>query len=64
MKLVSVLLLEEYLKGLHELVRSAMYSSRSAVIRIAVRNMLRRKLWDKQDYESCQDEISSWKLKR
>jgi len=45
MKLVSVLLSKAYLKGLHELVRSGMYPSRSADIRAAVRDMLKRKSW-------------------
>jgi len=44
MKLVSVLLSEQYLKGLHELVRSGMYPSRSAAIRAAVRDLLKMEL--------------------
>jgi len=45
MKLVSVLLPEAYLEGLDELVRSGMYPSRSAAIRVAVRDLLKRELW-------------------
>lgn len=45
MKLVTVMLPESYLEGLHELVREKMYPSRSAAIRMAVRDMLRTELW-------------------
>jgi len=45
LKIVSVLLPESYLEGLHELVRMGMYPCRSAVIRAAVRDMLKRELW-------------------
>jgi len=47
MKLATVLLPEAYLAGLDELVRSGMYSSRSAAIREAVRDLLKRELWAK-----------------
>ena len=49
MKLVTVLLPEAYLVGLDELVRSGMYPSRSAAIRAAVRDMLKRELWAKRE---------------
>lgn len=49
MKLVTVLLPEAYLVGLDELVRSGMYPSRSAAIRAAVRDMLKRELWTKRE---------------
>jgi antitoxin ParD1/3/4 len=49
MKPVSVLLPEEYLKGLHELVRSGMYPGRSAAIRAAVRDLLKRELWGRRE---------------
>ena len=45
MKLVTVLLPEAYLEGLDELVRENMYPSRSAAIRAAVRDLLKRELW-------------------
>jgi len=45
MKLVTVLLPEAYLEGLDELVRQNMYPSRSATIRAAVRDLLKRELW-------------------
>jgi Arc/MetJ-type ribon-helix-helix transcriptional regulator len=45
MKLVTVLLPEAYLEGLDELVRASMYPSRSAAIRSAVRDMLKKELW-------------------
>jgi hypothetical protein len=46
MKLVTVLLPEAYLEGLDELVRSNMYPSRSSVIRSAVRDLLKKELWE------------------
>jgi len=48
MKLVTVMLPESYLEGLHELVREEMYPSRSAAIRMAVRDMLKTELWKKR----------------
>ena len=45
MKLVTVLLPEGYIEGLGELVRQNMYPSRSAAIRAAVRDLLKRELW-------------------
>ena len=47
MKLVTVLLPEAYLEGLDELVRLNMYPSRSAAIRAAVRDLLKKELWTK-----------------
>jgi Arc/MetJ-type ribon-helix-helix transcriptional regulator len=46
-KLVTVLLPEAYLEGLDDLVRMNMYPSRSAAIRAAVRDLLKRELWKK-----------------
>ena len=48
LKLVTVLLPEAYLEGLDELVRASMYPSRSSAIRSAVRDMLKRELWEKR----------------
>jgi Arc/MetJ-type ribon-helix-helix transcriptional regulator len=45
MKLVTVFLPEAYIEGLEELIRSDMYPSRSAAIRTAVRDMLKKELW-------------------
>jgi len=47
MKLVTVLLPEAYLEGLDELVRANMYPSRSAAIRAAIRDLLKKELWTK-----------------
>ncbi len=49
MKLVTVLLPEAYLEGLDELVRTGMYPSRSAAIRSAVRDLLKRELWIRRE---------------
>ena len=45
-KLVTVLLPEAYLEGLDELVHANMYPSRSSVIRSAVRDLLKKELWE------------------
>jgi Arc/MetJ-type ribon-helix-helix transcriptional regulator len=47
-KLVTVLLPEAYLEGLDELVRANMYPSRSSVIRSAVRDLLKKELWEQK----------------
>jgi len=49
MKLVTVLLPEAYLEGLDELVRANMYPSRSSVIRSAVRDLLKKELWERKE---------------
>jgi len=48
MKLVTVLLPEAHLEGLDELVRANMYPSRSAAIRSAVRDLLKKELWERR----------------
>ena len=45
MKLVTVKLPDALIEGLDELSRSGMYPSRSAAIRAAVRDMLKKELW-------------------
>ena len=45
MKLVTVKMPEIYVRGIDELVKAGRYSSRSEVIRIAVRELLKRELW-------------------
>jgi len=45
MNLVTAKLPEALIEGLDELTRSGMYLSRSAAIRSAVRDMLKRELW-------------------
>jgi len=45
-KLVTVKMPEIYVEGIDELVRNGRYSSRSEVIRTAVRDLLMRELWD------------------
>jgi antitoxin ParD1/3/4 len=48
MKLVTLMLPQAYLEGLDELVRANMYPSRSAAIRSAVRDLLKKELWERQ----------------
>jgi hypothetical protein len=45
MKIALVMLPEAYIEGLEELVRLNIYPSRSAAIRVAVRDLLKRELW-------------------
>jgi len=45
MKLVTVKLPEIYVDGLDELVKIGRYSSRSEVIRVAIRDLLKKELW-------------------
>ncbi len=45
MRLVTVKLPEALIDGLDDLVQSGLYPSRSAAIRTAVRDMLKRELW-------------------
>ncbi len=45
MRLVTVKMPEIYVRGIDELVKAGRYSSRSEVIRIAVRELLKNELW-------------------
>ncbi|RLG77075.1 MAG: CopG family transcriptional regulator [Thermoprotei archaeon] len=51
MRLVTVKIPEIYLEGIDELVKLGRYSSRSEVIRTAIRDLLKKELWfsDKSD---------------
>jgi len=44
-RLVTVKMPEVYVRGIDELVKAGKYTSRSEVIRIAVRELLMRELW-------------------
>ncbi|MGC8566105.1 MAG: ribbon-helix-helix domain-containing protein [Caldisphaera sp.] len=46
MKLITVKMPDLYVKGVDELVKAQRYSSRSEVIRIAIRELLKRELWN------------------
>lgn len=45
MRLVTVKLPEALIEGLDQLVESGMYQNRSAALRAAVRDLLKRELW-------------------
>ncbi|RLI30360.1 CopG family transcriptional regulator [Candidatus Bathyarchaeota archaeon] len=45
MRLITVKLPEALVEGIDELVRAGMYPSRSAVVRAAVRDLLKSELW-------------------
>lgn len=45
MKLITVKMPDLYVRGIDELVKAGNYSSRSEVIRIAIRELLKHELW-------------------
>ena len=45
MRIVTVKMPEAYIEGIDELVRMGRYSSRSEVIRAAIRELLKKELW-------------------
>jgi len=47
LKIVSVKMPEALIDGMDELVRRGVYPSRSAVMRTAIRDLLRSELWKK-----------------
>jgi len=51
MRLITVKMPELYIEGIDELVRIGRYSSRSEVIRVAIRDLLRKELWVKEASE-------------
>ncbi len=48
MRLITVKMPEIYVEGLDELVKIGRYSSRSEVIRVAIRDLLKKELWIKE----------------
>lgn len=48
MKLITVKMPEVYVEDIDELVRNGRYSSRSEVIRTAVRELLKEELWSQR----------------
>ena len=48
MKLVTVKLPDALIQGMDELIKAGMYPSRSAVVRTAVRDLLKNELWKSQ----------------
>lgn len=48
MRLITVKMPEIYLEGIDELIKIGKYRNRSEVIRMAVRELLRRELWIKE----------------
>nr|MDO8081821.1 ribbon-helix-helix domain-containing protein [Candidatus Freyarchaeota archaeon] len=49
MKLISIKLPNAYIDGLNELVEMGIYPSRSEAIRVAIRDMLKKELWSRQE---------------
>ena len=50
MRLIAVHLPERYVEDLQRLVESDLYPNRSEVIRIAIRDLLKRELWEHSAY--------------
>lgn len=48
MKLVTVHLPEAYVNGLEKLVEMKHYPNKSEAIRVAIRDLLKRELWERQ----------------
>jgi len=48
MKLVTVKLPDALVEGMDQLINSGMYPSRSAIVRTAVRDLLKNELWQQQ----------------
>lgn len=48
LRVLTVHLPEAYINGLDQLVNLRFYPSRSEVIRVAVRDLLKRELWSRQ----------------
>lgn len=46
MRLISVKLPEALIEGMDELVRKGAYPSRSSILRTAVRDLLKKELWN------------------
>lgn len=55
LRLITVKMPELYIEGIDELVRIGKYRNRSEVIRIAVRDLLRRELWIREEEEDDTD---------
>lgn len=58
-RLISFKCPEAYLEGLIELVRADIYPSRSEAIRIAIRDLLRRELWEVVERREVTEVIST-----
>ena len=55
MKTISVNVPEAFVKGLEDLVHKGMYANRSEAIRVAIRDLLKRELYDEVSYNSIKD---------
>ena len=49
MKLISIKVPNAYIDGLNELVKMGIYPSRSEAVRVAVRDMLKKEVWNRQE---------------
>ena len=58
MRLVTVHLPTEFLRGLDELVRLQKYSTRAEAIRIAIRDLLKEELWQNQLLEHVDKKLN------
>lgn len=56
MRIITVKIPESYLEGLEELVNIGRYSSRSEAIRAAIRDLLKKELWDMESSKKEREE--------
>ena len=47
LKVLTVHLPDAYVRGLNQLVHAKLYPNRSEAIRVAIRDLLRRELWER-----------------
>lgn len=55
MRLITLYLPESYLRALDELVEKRYYPSRAEAIRVAIRDLLNKEFWGREDIEGAKD---------
>jgi Arc/MetJ-type ribon-helix-helix transcriptional regulator len=64
MRIITVKIPESYLEGLEELVNIGRYSSRSEAIRAAIRDLLKKELWDMESSKKEREENDEDRIER
>ncbi|NPA96904.1 MAG: type II toxin-antitoxin system ParD family antitoxin [Crenarchaeota archaeon] len=62
MRIVTVKMPESYIEAIDELVRMGRYSSRSEVIRAAVRELLKKELWGSDSDHEVQRKVGKSRI--
>lgn len=63
MKTISVNVPETFVKGLEDLVEKSMYANRSEAIRVSIRDLLKRELYDDEEQLVQSKELRKIRLK-